>query len=124
MRFERPEIFEGTSFKNIAQGIAIGFALTLFVGLKWNLLVTTGAAKEMEQRAEKSGTISALASICLYNFRHGAGADEKLVELKKIGYYWDQGTFIEKGGWATSPGAERPNSDVAQACAKLLTTVN
>jgi len=31
-----------------------------------------------------------------------------------------QGSFVEKGGWATSPGSDKANSAVAQACAKML----
>jgi hypothetical protein len=31
-----------------------------------------------------------------------------------------QGSFVEKGGWATSPGSDKANSAVAQACATML----
>jgi hypothetical protein len=31
-----------------------------------------------------------------------------------------QGSFIEKGGWATLPGSDSANSSVAQACANML----
>jgi hypothetical protein len=34
---------------------------------------------------------------------------------------WQQGPFVEKGGWATLPGSDPANSAVAQACANLLT---
>jgi len=27
-----------------------------------------------------------------------------------------QGSFVEKGGWATTPGGDKTNSAVAQAC--------
>jgi hypothetical protein len=42
-----------------------------------------------------------------------------LAELKTIDS-WKQDTFIAKGGWATFPGMEAPNSNVAEACAKML----
>jgi hypothetical protein len=49
---------------------------------------------------------------------HGAA---KLRELRKV-TPWEQGSFIEKGGWSAMPGnADRPSqSGVAQACASLL----
>jgi len=31
-----------------------------------------------------------------------------------------QGSFVEKGGWATTPGSDKTNSAVAQACATML----
>jgi len=31
-----------------------------------------------------------------------------------------QGSFVEKGGWATTPGGDKTNSAVAQACATML----
>jgi hypothetical protein len=42
-----------------------------------------------------------------------------LTELKKVSS-WQQGSFVEKGGWATLPGSDLANSAVAEACAKLL----
>jgi hypothetical protein len=42
-----------------------------------------------------------------------------LVELKATDS-WKQDTFVEKGGWATFPGTESPNRNVAEVCAKML----
>jgi len=42
-----------------------------------------------------------------------------LAELKATDS-WKQDTFIAKGGWATFPGMEAPNNNVAEACAKML----
>jgi hypothetical protein len=36
---------------------------------------------------------------------------------------WQQGSFIEKGGWATMPGGESANEAVAQACATMLSSL-
>jgi hypothetical protein len=36
---------------------------------------------------------------------------------------YQQGTFIEKGGWATLPGSDSANSSVAQACANMLSNL-
>jgi hypothetical protein len=32
--------------------------------------------------------------------------------------WWDRRLIIEKGGWATVPGTDTPNSAVATACAE------
>ena len=34
---------------------------------------------------------------------------------------WKRGDFIEKGGWLTLPGIEKPVSGAADLCAKRLT---
>jgi hypothetical protein len=51
--------------------------------------------------------------------QHSADATNNFVELKKVSTYM-QGSFVEKGGWATSPGSDKANSAVAQACATML----
>jgi hypothetical protein len=33
---------------------------------------------------------------------------------------WQRDGYVEKQGWATMPGAEKPDRNVAEACAKLL----
>jgi hypothetical protein len=43
-----------------------------------------------------------------------------MAELKKVGYSWEQGKYIEKGGWATMPGSASPDAAVARACAEML----
>jgi hypothetical protein len=42
-----------------------------------------------------------------------------MTELKKVSS-WQQGAFIEKGGWAKMPGSDTSNSAVAEACATML----
>ena len=44
-----------------------------------------------------------------------------LVELKKANS-WQQGAYVEKGGWATMPGSSSADSAVAKACADVLTS--
>jgi hypothetical protein len=66
--------------------------------------------------------VAALAPICVDKFRHSADAKANLIELMKVSS-WQQGSFVEKGGWATLPGSDPANSAVAQACANLLTSL-
>ena len=76
-------------------------------------------AKEMTQKSVTSALVSALSPICVDRFRHNADAAANLTEFKKVNS-WQQGSFIEKGGWATMPGSEAPNSAVAESCASAL----
>jgi len=44
---------------------------------------------------------------------------QKLTELKGTDS-WQRDGYVEKQGWATMPGDEKPVRNVADACAKLL----
>ena len=66
--------------------------------------------------------MTALSPICVDKFQHSAGAATNMVELKKVSSY-QQGSFIEKGGWATLPGSDNANSAVARACAEMLSNL-
>jgi hypothetical protein len=116
---ELPAILRGDSLTRLLQGAAAGAVLVAIVGFNWGGWVTGGTAKDMVQRSSSAAVIAALSPICVDKFQHSAEAAGNLVELKKVSSY-QQGTFIEKGGWATLPGSDAANSSVAQACANML----
>jgi hypothetical protein len=114
-----PSILQGDSLVRLLQGAVAGAIATLVVGFNWGGWVTGGTAKEMTQRSVSSAVVSALSPICVDKFKQSADAAANLTELKKVNS-WQQGSFIEKGGWATMPGGDAANSAVAQACATTL----
>jgi len=116
---ELPAILQGDSLTRLLQGAAAGAVATLVIGFNWGGWVTGGTAKEMTQKGVSTALVSALSPICVDKFQHSADAASNLVEFKKVSS-WQQGSFIEKGGWATMPGAEPANGAVAQACAAML----
>ena len=117
-----PAILQGDSLTRLLQGAAAGAIATLIVGFYWGGWVTGGTAKEMVQRGSSTAVVSALSPICVDKFQRSAEAVSNMTELKKVSSY-QQGTFIEKGGWATMPGNERANSSVAEACANMLSNL-
>jgi hypothetical protein len=50
------------------------------------------------------------------------GKDQKLTELKDTSS-WQRRAYVEKQGWATMPGEEKPDSKVAEGCAKQLVLI-
>ena len=60
-----------------------------------------------------------LVPICVDKFQHASNATENLALFKKTASY-QQGSFVEKGGWATLPGGDSSNYLLAQACANAL----
>ena len=119
---ERPAILRGDSPTRLLQGAAVGAIATLFVGFYWGGWVTGGSAKDMVQRSSSSAVVAALSPICVDKFQQSSNAANNMVELRKVSSY-QQGSFIEKGGWATLPGSDAANSSVAQACANMLSSL-
>jgi hypothetical protein len=95
---------------------AIGLAA---VGFTWGGWVTGATAELHAKERSELALVKALAPICADKFRAQADADANLVEMKKMSS-GKQGSFIEKGGWATLPGSSSPDAAVARACAELL----
>ncbi len=102
-----------------AAGGAIALAI---IGFNWGGWVTGGAAEKSAQERVGTALVGALAPICADKFQRASDAGANLVALKKV-ESWNQGEFVEKGGWATVVGENPPDrlSAVAKACAVLLT---
>ena len=100
---------------------AIGGALALaMVTSSWDLMITPAAAERLGKKRADEAVGRALAPFCVEKFRSQKNGSASLAELKKQDQY-QQASFMEKGGWATSPGSEAPNSEAAKICAEILT---
>lgn len=101
---------------------AVGGAVALaIVGFTWGGWLTGATAETQAKQRSERAVVMALAPICADKFRKQADATANLVELKKVSS-WQQGSFVEKGGWATMPGSTASDSGVASACAEILRT--
>ena len=101
-------------------GAAAGAILLSVVGFNWGGWVTGAKSERIADRRAEAAVVSALAPVCVAQFKKSANASASLAALKKEDS-WDQGDFVRKGGWATMPGSTtEPSRDVAIACAKAL----
>jgi hypothetical protein len=117
-----PPILQGESITRLLQGVFIGFAATAIIGFTWGGWTLGKTAKEMADKSAATAIVAALAPICVDKFQHDVDAKTNLTELMKVNS-WQQGSFVQKGGWATLPGTESGNSALAQTCANLLTSL-
>jgi len=107
-------------FKPAVWGAAAGAVGIMIVGFSsFGWMLGSTADRLANQRAEVA-VVAALTSVCVAKFEAQADAATKLVEFKRVSSTWDQNSFIEKGGWATMPGSDTPNSAVARGCADKL----
>src|SRR3954452_4432699 len=102
-------------------GMAGGAVAAAVVGFSWGGWVTGGTAEADAAQRANSAVVVALAPVCVERFRTAGDAAANLAALKKVDA-WSQGDFVEKGGWAATPGSKAPEqvSAVAKACALLL----
>ena len=114
--------YRGELLTRLLQGVAAGAVATLVIGFGWGGWMLGGSAKELADNAATSAVIAAIAPICADQFQRSADAAVNLTALKKVST-WDQGAFVEKGGWAVMPGSKTPDSGVPQACAALLSNL-
>jgi len=82
-------------------------------------MTSNSAGKFADERAD-AAVVAALTPICVEKFEHNADVAANLVALKSISLSWEQGKFIERGGWATRPGATSPDYALGRACADRL----
>ena len=103
-------------------GAAGGAALLAVIGFNWGGWVTGGTAEQMAKERSSSAVVTALAPICVNRFQQQTDPSASLVQLKKVSS-WEQGTFVEKGGWATMPGSASADPTVARTCAEMLSAL-
>ena len=93
--------------------------LTMIIGFNWGGWVTGGTAQKMAEVMAKNAVVQRLVPMCVDQFNQDSGKDQKLIELKETSVY-KQGDYVEDQGWATMSGEAKPDSKVADECAKLL----
>ena len=82
--------------------------------------MTGGTAIKLADERANSAVVSVLTPICVEKFMQNADAQANLAALRKISSNWQQGDYLEKGGWATRPGAASPDYELGRACAAKL----
>jgi hypothetical protein len=120
---EMPEMFQGESLKRLFQGAAFAAVATIFAGFKFFDWTLASTAAEMAQDQSKAAVVAALAPLCVQNFQQSTDASANLVAMNKVAS-WNRGSYIQDGGWAAFAGQKASDSDLADACAKLLSVPN
>lgn len=101
-------------------GATAGAILLAIVGFNLGGWVTGAKSEGIAARRADAAVVSALAPVCVAQFKRSANASASLAALKKEDS-WDRGDYVRKGGWATMPGStEEPSREVATACAEAL----
>jgi hypothetical protein len=92
----------------------------MVIGFSWGGWMTGGTATKLAAEEADTAVVAALTPICVEKFLQNSDAKANLAVLQKISSSWEQGDYLEKGGWATQPGANAPDYHLARACAEKL----
>jgi len=106
-------------------GAAAGATALAIAGFAWGGWLTGAKAETMAGKRADDAVVAALAPVCVDRFERASDASANRAALAKV-ESWNQGDFVEKGGWAATSAAGAASSPggqvaaVAKACADLL----
>ena len=100
-------------------GAAIGAVLLGIVGFSWGGWVTGGTASARATTLAHDSVVSAMVPVCLDLAQADPARAAKLETIKAATTYQRRDAVMQ-AGWATMPGAEKPDRDIAQACLAKL----
>jgi predicted dienelactone hydrolase len=106
--------------KPVVWGAVVGSVMTMIIGFSYGGWTTSSTAARLAQQQADTAVTTALVPLCIAQSKADGAALKKMGELKTLTSSYDQRDFVTKTGWATVPGSEDPNRDVAEACAAAL----
>ena len=92
----------------------------MIVGFSYGGWTTSSTTARLGKVQADAAVTAALVPFCIAQSKADRAGTKKMVELRAITSSYEQQEFVTKTGWATVPGSEGPNRDVAEACAAAL----
>ncbi|GAA6208117.1 hypothetical protein NBRC116601_14100 [Cognatishimia sp. WU-CL00825] len=105
--------------KPALMGAGAGAIALAIVGFNWGGWVTGGSAMQLSKLDSRAAVAMALTPYCVQNSKDDPMSADVMLELDKASSFQRRGV-VEKAGWATPLGAEKPDRELADACQKAL----
>jgi len=115
-----PSILQGESRTRLIQGMVIGAVASMVIGFSWGGWLLGSTAHRLAADQASTAVVAVLTPICVEKFLQNSDAQANLAALLKISTNWQQGQYVEKGGWAMRPGATSSDYELARASAAKL----
>jgi hypothetical protein len=106
-------------FKPGIYGAIIGAAFVGIAGFTWGGWVTGDTAQDRAIAMSRDDMVTAMVPVCLDMAQTDPDRAAKLATIRASSTYQRRDAVMD-AGWATVPGAETPDRDIAQACLALL----
>jgi hypothetical protein len=95
---------------------ALGGAIAISIlGFTWGGWITNGSAQNMAQDFATDEVTLAMVPVCLGLSASDPERTEKLANLQELSGFGRRNAMMETG-WATRPGSDKPDRDLADAC--------
>ncbi len=105
-------------------GAIVGSIATMVIGFNQGGWMLGSSAERMaDNRAEVAAT-DALVPFCVSRSEKDPSSAMKLAELDELVSSYARRDFVIESGWATLPTADKPNRELAAACAKALSSAS
>lgn len=100
-------------------GALVGAVAVSVLGFTWGGWTTAGTADEMAQSFAADEVTLAMVPVCINLSEADKERTTKLATLQKASNFQRRKAMMETG-WATLPGTDAPNRDLADACLEGL----
>jgi hypothetical protein len=100
-------------------GAIVGGVLVALIGFTVGGWVTGSGASKMAASMAHDEVMTAMVPVCLEMSREDPERMEKIAVIRDAVAY-NRREAVMASGWATMPGSEAPNRDLAQECLKGL----
>ena len=96
-------------------GAIVGAMVLAIAGFSWGGWMTTATAAEMAEDDVRT----AMVPVCVEMARLDPDREMKMAKVKSASGY-SRRTAVMEAGWATAPGTDTPDRDLAKACVDEL----
>lgn len=100
-------------------GALIGAVCAAVVGFTWGGWVTGGTANKQAMALSRGDVVASMVPVCLEMARTDPARTEKLAIIRAASTYQRRDAIMATG-WATMPGTDTPNRELALACLTAL----
>ncbi|MGE3231762.1 MAG: hypothetical protein AB7J30_20220 [Hyphomicrobium sp.] len=111
-----------TWIKPAILGAIVGSIATMVIGFSQAGWMLGSTAERMAEKQAAVAATDALVPFCVSRSEADPSSATKLAELDALVSSYARRDFVIESGWATLPTADKPNRDLAAACAKALTS--
>lgn len=101
-------------------GAAAGALTLAIVGFSWGGWVTERTAEKMASEHARMEVVAALVPICLQQSKLDPQAAATLAQMEKARSGYERTNLLMQTGWATVPGSEEADRNLASACMDKL----
>ena len=100
-------------------GALIGAVFVGVVGFTWGGWVTGGTANDRAMAMSRDDVVASMVPVCLDMARSDPARAATLATIRAASTY-QRRDAVMAAGWATMPGTDAPDRDIAQACLAAL----